>query len=162
MYNGLIVSLLINCWNSSVVLGQGIYYQEYLPFDSSGTFVEKVIMPLDTTIFINRSLARLKKDSSSLDRLYYLTRLLEENERLVISALLYDDFHLSDNSIYSGGNYKNFRAKAILSKLLKLGVDPFRMDFHFCYRTREGLVNSELMSEYNRLELIVFELPSIR
>lgn len=103
------------------------YYSFYLPFDSTGVFKEKVVVPFDSTTF--RVPAEVRKgsptylDSLSLEKIDYLANLLENNHKLVLRVLLYDDFYLSENHQIYGVNITYMRAKRVIRKVLTKGIE---------------------------------------
>lgn len=143
---------------------QGHYYLDYSPFDSSGVFQERIIIafgshikaiPKDKMYELNPSYI----DSLSLEKIDYLGTLLTENHNLVVIALLYDNFHMMKNYQVYGGNPTDMRAKRILTKLIRKGIDPIRVEYYYCSGcTPGGHTHEELHSTDRRLEFLVYEL----
>ena len=141
------------------------YYALYRPFDSTGVFKEKVVVPFDSTTF--RAPSEVKKgpptylDSLSLEKIDYLANLLENNHKLVIRVLLYDDFYLQKNYQVYSMKFNYMRARRVLGKLLTKGIDAQRIDFYHTICIPGGFRYEELLSTNKRLEFLVYELPSL-
>ena len=141
------------------------YYSFYRTFDSTGVFKEKVVVPFDSTTF--RAPAEVRKgpatylDSLSLEKIDYLANLLENNHKLVITMLHYDDFHVKENHLSYGVNLSYMRAERVLRRILRKGIDPLRIAFYYTTCVTVGYTHEELLSTDNRLEFWIYELPSL-
>lgn len=155
--------LLLLCLVNDIAT-QNPYYYEALPFDSSGVFQASYTIPLNGILLTD--LEKEQKgdyaylDSVSLEKLAHLTTLLQENERLVIRALLYDAFYLRGAYAQSGVNLTLNRAQRIVRKICGRTVDLGRMELrYYTDDISESRQDEKLLFEDIRLELLVYELP---
>lgn len=154
---GLLILLL--CL-SKCIYAQGNYYTDYLPYDSTGEFREKIVIRFDSTTYVPKSDSHLYLDSISLKKMDYLNDLIRKNPKLVIEALLYDEFYILENNSSYGANFTYHRAERILRKLSR-GIDGVRIKFVYTSRNQEGFTNEHLLSRNKRLEFLVYELHEL-
>ena len=116
-------TLIIYCsimWQ--IASAQEHNYSQYRPFDSIGILKEKVVIPFDTATYTytsGRFRGTLRPDSLSQEKIDYLTPLLQKDDRLVVSILLYDDFHPKENNREDSANFTLLhRAQNIIRKAI--------------------------------------------
>lgn len=153
---------LISCIGTIQGAGQNISQYDYKYLDSVGILNEKVVIPLDSTTFVipTRSIsgAPAYLDSVSLNKIDYLSNLIQEDSQVALVILLYDDFYLNNNYQVYGEYMTYFRAKRIIRKVLREGVEPLSIQFYYP-SILDDYMGEELHSIDRRLEFLIYELP---
>ncbi len=153
----LIMALCISAQSQS-------HYSHYHPFDSTGIFKEKVVVPFDPigswVPAEGRKGPPTGLDSLSLEKIDYLASLLEGNHKLVIRVLLYDDFYLQKNYQFHSVYFTYMRAQRVLRKVQRKSIDRQRIEFYYTSCIPGGFRHEELLSTDKRLAFWVYELPA--